>query len=292
MNEKHVKISIQEEVIDHGKKRKERKYKSKINPLYIGLFGILLMAMVMSHDIKTISNEEAETNETVRSDLVKAKIAPNEIILVGMSDKNSLETLTEVATNKETEGETITQQLETTTQEVTTEEELITESVETEVVTEQETEIVTEEETTIVETETEVNNDTEMRYNMSADEWDVFTRIVEAEVTGNDPYGVDYDTAVQCKLHVAQVILNRVESEEFPDNIIDVVTSPKQFSPVSDGRFYSVVPSEATIEACNLAVSKYTPDTVYGATYFRMGGDWSYLNKVFTDDVGHQFYTE
>ena len=82
MNEKHVKISIQEEVIDHGKKRKERKYKSKINPLYIGLFSILLMAMVMSHDIKTISNEEAETNETVRSDLVKAKIIIDSSIFV------------------------------------------------------------------------------------------------------------------------------------------------------------------------------------------------------------------
>ena len=292
MNEKHVRISIQEEVIDHGKKRKERK-RLNFKSIYIGLL-ILSMSMVMSHDIKIISNEEAETNETEinGSDLVKANITLNQSILVGVSD-DIIKDMDETTTNEENEGEIITQTVveETTTQEVTTEEELITESVETEIITEPETEIPTEEETTTEEV-TEVSIDNELRYNPSPDEWDVFTRIVEAEVTGNNPDGVDYDTAVQCKLHVAQVILNRVESSDFPDNIIDVVHSPKQFSPISDGRFYSVVPSEATIEACNMALSKYTEDTVYGALYFRIGGDWSYLNRIFTDEVGHQFYTE
>ena len=35
MNEKHVRISIQEEVIDHGKKRKERK-RLNFKSIYIG----------------------------------------------------------------------------------------------------------------------------------------------------------------------------------------------------------------------------------------------------------------
>ena len=186
MNEKHVRISIQEEVIDHGKKRKERK-RLNFKSIYIGLL-ILSMSMVMSHDIKIISNEEAETNETEinGSDLVKANITLNQSILVGVSD-DIIKDMDETTTNEENEGEIITQTVveETTTQEVTTEEELITESVETEVITEPETEIPTEEETTTEEV-TEVSIDNELRYNPSPDEWDVFTRIVEAEVTGNN----------------------------------------------------------------------------------------------------------
>ena len=73
-------------MIDHGKKRKERK-RLNFKSIYIGLL-ILSMSMVMSHDIKIISNEEAETNETEinGSDLVKANITPNQSILVGASN--------------------------------------------------------------------------------------------------------------------------------------------------------------------------------------------------------------
>ena len=57
-------------------------------------------------------------------------------------------------------------------------------------------------------------------------DYNVLLRIVQAEAGGCDMKG---------KILVANVILNRVESDEFPDTITDVVYEKRQFSPVSNG---------------------------------------------------------
>lgn len=90
---------------------------------------------------------------------------------------------------------------------------------------------------------------------------EVLLRIVEAEATGQDVTG---------KLLVANVILNRVNSEKFPDNVEDVVFqrtgSKYQFSPIRDGRYYKVKISDTTREAVELAL--YGEDKSQGALYF------------------------
>lgn len=289
-DQKSIEISINEKVVDHEKVRKERLKN-------LSIFIILFVTMVWCHNISfEKTTNEAQTKETkettslsldepeVSSELVKAIITPVE--------KQQLRAELFDTTNKSeetTEGE----EKETSTVEEITIEESTSEdtTIETTELTTEET--TTEENTTEVETTVEeTSNNTDYRYIIqSEEEWRVFTKCVEAEVTGDDPEGVDYDTAVKCKLHVAQVILNRVEHKDFPNNIVDVVYQPHQFSPVSDGRISKVEVSQSTIDACNLALMSSTEDTVYGSLYFRFGGDWSYLNKIFTDEVGHQFYT-
>lgn len=116
----------------------------------------------------------------------------------------------------------------------------------------------------------------------SVSEIETFSRIVESEVTGGDFIS---------KVNVANVILNRVKSEQFPNTINEVVFQECQFSPVIDGRFYSVEVSESTILAIEYAYM--FEDTTNGALYFESGNNFvhmAYAEYLFTDNVGHHFY--
>ena len=90
---------------------------------------------------------------------------------------------------------------------------------------------------------------------------EVLLRIVEAEATAEDVKG---------RMLVANVILNRVLSSKFPDNITDVVFQNNgktyQFSPIKDGRYWSVTVSEKTKEAVERVLNG--EDYSQGALYF------------------------
>lgn len=123
-------------------------------------------------------------------------------------------------------------------------------------------------------------------------EYDALLRIVEAEATGGD---------VKSKILIANVVLNRVNDSHFPDSIYDVVFqysggSP-QFSPVEDGRIYSVTITDDTIEAVDRALEG--EDYSEGALFFmaRQSSDdssveWfdSELKPLFSYG-GHEFFT-
>ncbi|MBO5474767.1 MAG: cell wall hydrolase [Lachnospiraceae bacterium] len=100
-----------------------------------------------------------------------------------------------------------------------------------------------------------------IRYQLSDKDYDALLRIVEAEAGGEDQNG---------KLLVANVVLNRVNSSQFPDTVWDVVMQKEQgiaqFSPTADGRFERVSVSEDTIEAVERAL--YGEDISQGALYF------------------------
>ena len=116
----------------------------------------------------------------------------------------------------------------------------------------------------------------------SMSEIETLYRIVEAEVTGGDFIS---------KVNVANVVLNRVKNEQFPNTISKVVFQEYQFSPVIDGRFYSVEISESTILAIEYAYM--FEDTTNGALYFESGNNFvhmAYADYLFTDNVGHHFY--
>lgn len=96
---------------------------------------------------------------------------------------------------------------------------------------------------------------------MSDKDYENLLAIVEAEAGGED---------IEGKIMVANVILNRVANNDFPDNVTGVIWdraggSP-QFSPTADGRIYTVEISDTTREAVNRAIDG--EDLSQGALYF------------------------
>lgn len=119
----------------------------------------------------------------------------------------------------------------------------------------------------------------------------ILERIVEAEATDKDR---------KSKILVANVILNRVRSEEFPDSIEAVVFQREngkvQFSPTADGRYDSVHVTESTKESVERALEG--EDYSEGALYFvektianPKNVSWfeQSLTRLFTYE-GHSFY--
>ncbi len=102
---------------------------------------------------------------------------------------------------------------------------------------------------------------TKNKIKLSGEDTGVLQRIVEAEATGEDIKG---------KMLVANVILNRVKNKDFPDSVKAVVFqrsgSTYQFSPIKDGRYYSVKISESTKKAVNRVLQG--EDYSQGALYF------------------------
>lgn len=92
---------------------------------------------------------------------------------------------------------------------------------------------------------------------LSDDDYNVLLKIVQAEAGICDDEG---------KILVANVILNRVKSGQFPSTVKGVVYSPSQFSPVSNGSINSVKVTNSTKECVNRALAG--EDYSNGALYF------------------------
>ena len=147
------------------------------------------------------------------------------------------------------------------------------ENVETEVPAEE-----TELEPEVVEEEKE--DILKLEYN----DYNVLLKIVEAEAGGEDLTG---------KIMVANVILNRVNSDRFPNTITEVVYQKSQFSPISDGRINTVSISQETLTAVERALGG--EDYSNGAFYFRSihcNSTWfdNKLTRV-AEHGNHIFYT-
>lgn len=102
---------------------------------------------------------------------------------------------------------------------------------------------------TLKPTEEMVEDDTDNLvygyYTITKEELQILYRIVEAEAT---------DGTIEQKQNVASCIFARVESEEWPNSVKKVVFQKSQFSPISDGRYYSVKITEDTKTAVNYIV--------------------------------------
>lgn len=125
------------------------------------------------------------------------------------------------------------------------------------------------------------------------EDYDNLLRIVEAEASGEDEMG---------KILVANVVLNRVNNEDFPDTVTEVVFQKSngvtQFSPISNGRFWTVTVSEETISAVNRALCG--EDYSQGALYFAARKYANSKNMRWFDENleflfehgGHEFFGE
>ena len=127
--------------------------------------------------------------------------------------------------------------------------------------------------------------------NITKEEIEMLERIVEAEATGEDIKG---------KILVANVIFNRIEDEEFPDTIEEVifqkVGDEYQFSPIRDKRYWKVKVTSETKDAVSRALDG--EDYSQGALYFmsrkrarKSSTKWfdNNLDWLFKHG-GHEFY--
>ena len=127
---------------------------------------------------------------------------------------------------------------------------------------------------------------------MSDTDYDTLLRIVEAEAGTEDIKG---------RVLIANVIMNRVRSEGFPNNITDVVweydNGVPQFSPTYDGTINTVTVSDETREAVKQAMEGV--DYSEGALFFiqksaaeKHNVEWfeKDLKKLFKYGC-HEFYT-
>lgn len=127
---------------------------------------------------------------------------------------------------------------------------------------------------------------------VSEQDLDALMRIVEAEAGGEDRRG---------KLLVANVVINRVKSRRFPNNVTDVVyqkaKNVTQFSPVSNGVINKVTVSDETREVVYSALKG--EDVSNGALFFMArkyvapeNAEWFDSNLTFLFTYGgHDFYT-
>lgn len=97
----------------------------------------------------------------------------------------------------------------------------------------------------------------------------------------------------QTKALIIMCVLNRVESNEFPDTIKEVIFQKNQFSPIDNGRWDRVEPNEDCYEAVRIVTeAKY--DYSEGATYFESCADknnWHSRNlELLYESEGMRFY--
>lgn len=96
------------------------------------------------------------------------------------------------------------------------------------------------------------------------------------------------------KALVMLVVLNRVQSNKFPDSISEVVFEKGQFSPISNGRYDRVEPDQECYEALEL-IEFEKWDESQGALYFESASasDWHRKNLKFLFQHGkHYFYAD
>ena len=120
-------------------------------------------------------------------------------------------------------------------------------------------------------------------------EQDMLGYIVQQEAGG---YSLEH------KQVIAQVIVNRVQSDQFPDTITGVLTQKNQFSSLSNWYSKKNPPDEDTRQAVSDVLTGNYDDCTMGATFFyaprwagKSASNWfeNCLDYLFTLD-GHRFF--
>ena len=105
-------------------------------------------------------------------------------------------------------------------------------------------------------------------------------QIVEAEAQSEDTYG---------KRLVANVVLNRLNSSRYPDEIENVILDEGQFKPVGTGVYYKTVPTEEAKYAVMTALNG--EDDSQNALFFQRSASSYWGEKTYLFRYGsHSFY--
>lgn len=93
------------------------------------------------------------------------------------------------------------------------------------------------------------------------EEFDMISQVIMAEAEGEE---------WEAQWYIACVILNRVESDLFPDSVEEVIFQEKQFTCIWNGRYDRVIPNDSCMEALQYALdTERIPEDVY---YFTSNG--------------------
>lgn len=123
---------------------------------------------------------------------------------------------------------------------------------------------------------------------LNSNDYECLLKIVQSEAGICDQKG---------KILVANVILNRMQSQYFPDTVEDVVYQENQFSPVENGSIDKVSITEETRQAVSMALSG--TDYSEGALFFAARNLADEKNMAWFDESldflfehdGHEFFT-
>lgn len=85
---------------------------------------------------------------------------------------------------------------------------------------------------------------------------DILAKVIYSEARGESYKG---------QVAVGAVVLNRLQSDQFPDTIKDVVFQPRAFTAVDDGQYY-LTPDRTAYLAAQDAVRGWDP--TYGSLYY------------------------
>lgn len=117
---------------------------------------------------------------------------------------------------------------------------------------------------------------------LRADEVDLLARLVAAEAEG-EPYAG--------QVAVAAVILNRVQSPQFPNSISGVAYQPHAFESVTNGLIWRRTPSAQARNAAIDALNGWDP--TYGSTFFwnpsKPVSPWIWTRTIVTQIGNHVF---
>lgn len=120
-------------------------------------------------------------------------------------------------------------------------------------------------------------------YEPSAYEIELLQRLVECEAGAESMEG---------KIAVANVVMNRIKSDKFPDSIESVIYQENQFEPIVSGVIYEKTPSEESKEAVRMALMGERV-IAEGITYFwaswldKSNALWNHIDIVTTIGVHH-----
>lgn len=130
------------------------------------------------------------------------------------------------------------------------------------------TEVISEPVTECVEY-TEEEEDTQYNYCISESE-----RVMLCNLVGRE-YGSDY-VSVEEKAKVVAVVMNRVNSSDFPDTVYEVLTQPNQFTGYIPYESYTYQVTDSVIQAVDYYFSH---SYEYGSyLYFEGDGTWNYFH--------------
>ncbi|MFJ7747382.1 cell wall hydrolase [Peribacillus sp. NPDC097295] len=116
---------------------------------------------------------------------------------------------------------------------------------------------------------------------MNETDKELLARLVHAEAKG-EPY--------RGKVEVAGVVLNRLDSNEFPETVREVIYQKNQFSPVGDGSINKAAGKDA-VRAVNeaIAIHGYTNDALYFWNPSISDSVWMKKLEVIKIIGGHHF---
>lgn len=111
----------------------------------------------------------------------------------------------------------------------------------------------------------------------SEEDIDLIALLTMAEAEGESEYG---------KRLVIDTVLNRVDSEHFPDTVYGVIYQENQFSPISDGRIERCYVDE---EIRELVLEEVESRTNYDTIFFHAGRYSNYGTQLFSE--GNHYFS-